>query len=287
MMRAVADRGKAKSRQDGWKHRASSPGLPPGQTEGPRGLWSDPEWEAAKSSCRNISHADGVCECDFLSNQYRRMWKRMTPFEVEPRRIIEALRAKKISFVLTGAHGIAGWTGRPRATKDVDILVQAGRNHTRAVNAIKTLYPQLEVRRFSGVAAFFVPGETESVIDISYPRRADNEETLRTGTWIANEGLRYRIPALEAALANKHGAMLSLGRDPHKRGQDAIDFAWMVRHSTEAGRKPINLERLAALGEMVWPGDGGAEIVRLVEQSRAGKMPDLNDPGGRAGLTRD
>src|SRR5205807_1856008 len=108
----------------------------------------------------------------------------------------------------TGAHAIGGWTGRPRATRDVDILVKAGRNHARAVKVIRELYPQLETRNFTGVTAFFVPGENESVIDITYPHRADNEETLNNPVWVKTpDGLKYRIPSLEAALANKYGAM--------------------------------------------------------------------------------
>src|SRR5207302_266237 len=117
------------------------------------------------------------------------------------------LTRKKIPFVLTGAHGIGGWTGRPRSTQDVDILVKGGRNHGRAVAALKALYPQLEVRDFAGVTAFFIPGERESVLDVTYPHRADLEETLAHPIWTENreQGLRYRIPALEAALANKYG----------------------------------------------------------------------------------
>jgi hypothetical protein len=45
--------------------------------------------------------------------------------------ILEALTAKKVPFVLTGAHGISSWTGLPRATHDVDILVKSGSNYAR------------------------------------------------------------------------------------------------------------------------------------------------------------
>src|SRR5208283_3926283 len=118
--------------------------------------------------------------------------------------------------------GIGGWTGRPRATQDVDILVKGGRNHVRAVKAIKALYPELEVREFAGVTGFFPPGQRASVIDVTYPHRADIAETLATAIWTEDkkQGLRYRIPSLEAALANKYGAMLTPTRDPKKRGQD-------------------------------------------------------------------
>jgi hypothetical protein len=189
--------------------------------------------------------------------------------------VLRTLRKKKIPFVLTGAHGIAGWTGRPRSTRDIDILVKSGRNHARAVNAIHELYPRLEIRKLRWLTAFFLPGETESVIDVTFPHRADNAATLETAIWVDERGLRYRVPSLEAALANKYGAMLTPTRDPIKRGQDGVDFASMVRHSLDPGRTPIDLHKLAVLGEMVWPGGGAAEIVRLVADVKAGKVPNL------------
>ena len=237
------------------------------------GLAGNAEWEAMKGRCRNLRPDDAVRECAYLSAEYRRRWNMP---EISLDKIIAALRAKKIPFVLTGAYGIATWTGRPRSTHDVDILVKSGRNHARAVKAVQALYPDLELRSFAGLAAFFVPGETESVIDVVYPHRNDIAETLATAIWIEDKGKRYRIPALEAALANKYGAMLSLGRDPIKRGQDGVDFATMVKHSMDKGRDPIDLERLAELGELVWPGGGGEEVVRLVEESKAGKVPNLS-----------
>ncbi|MBI2806184.1 MAG: hypothetical protein HYX68_14480 [Planctomycetes bacterium] len=233
------------------------------------------EWEAMKATRRNLRPADAVRECAYLSEEYR---KRFGMPEISLKKIVKALQAKKISFVLTGAHGIATWTGRPRSTKDVDILVKSGRNHARAVKALRELYPELEVHNLTGVAAFVVPGERESVIDVTFPHRHDIAETLATAIWLENEGLRYRIPRLEAALANKYGAMLALNRDHVKRAQDAVDFMGMARHSTDEGRDPIDMEWLAKLGELVWPGGGGEEIIRFVEQAKAGVVPN---PMGR------
>jgi hypothetical protein len=80
---------------------------------------------------------------------------------------------------------------------------------------------------------------------------------------------------LEAALANKYGAMLSVGRDPGKRGTDAVDFYTMVQHSLEEGRQSIDLEKLENLGEKVWLGGGGEEILHCVELAKAGQVPEL------------
>src|SRR5206468_12861016 len=144
-------------------------------------------------------------------------------------------------------------------TQDVDILVKGGRNLIRAVKAIRSLYPQLEVRNFAGVTAFFVPGEKASVIDVTYPHRADQAETLANPTWTENkdQGIRYRIPSLEEALANKYGAMLTPTRDLDKRMVDAVDFTRMVQHSGDEGQPAIDHQRLEILGEKVWPDGGG------------------------------
>jgi hypothetical protein len=243
---------------------------------------SDPEWEKAKAARRNLGHDDAVQESAFLQRQFYALWgDRAAISPVDLNLVLRTLTEKRIRFVLTGAHGIGGWTGRPRSTKDVDILVKGGREHARAVKAIRALYPELEVRNFSGVMAFFVPGDTESVIDVTYPHRADIEETLRNPTWTENKeaGLRYRVPSLEEALANKYGAMISPNRSLAKRQQDIVDLSWMVIHSMDEGRQAIDLQRLEVLGEKVWPAGGGKEILRLVEEVKAGKAIHLDSLG--------
>ena len=119
------------------------------------------------------------------------------------------------------------------------------------------------------------------MIDVTYPHRADIAETLANPIWVENKalGLRYRIPSLEAALANKYGAMLTPTRNAQKRAQDAVDFAWIVKHSLDEGQQPIDLQKLASLGEKVWPGGGGQEILHLVEQVKAGKPINLDSTG--------
>jgi Nucleotidyl transferase AbiEii toxin, Type IV TA system len=258
--------------------RKRTPKRPPraGPNSRPRGakwLTGNAEWEKMKATCRNLSHRAAVAESAFLSYQWRDFFRSMTT-NVELAKVVQVLNEKKIPFVLTGAYGISGWTGRPRATHDVDVLVRTGRNHARAVKALKALYPQLEVRQLPGVTAFFVPGETESVIDVTFPHREDQRATLETGIWIEDKGLKFRVPTLECALANKYGAMLSLNRDATKRAQDAVDFSFMVKHTKDEGRAPVDEKLLYELGEKVWPG-GGKELVRIFEEAHAGNVPNL------------
>lgn len=241
-----------------------------------------PAHDAHKGHCRNLSLAEAVAECAALSALLR-PFIHHNAVMVSLKDILRTLREKKIPFVLTGAHGIAAWTGRPRATQDVDILVRAGRNHARAVKALKELYPNLETKNFAGVVGFFAAGEKYSLIDVTFPHRPDQVETLRTAIWTVHEGERCRVPTLETALANKYGAMLTLTREIQKRAMDAIDFAWMVKHATDPEREPIDQSLLAELGEKVWPDGGGREIVHLVELVLAGKIipTPLDSPPGR------
>lgn len=248
-----------------------------------RGLVStDSAWEAMKDARQNIGHDEAVQQSFQLTQQFYRLWGHTMPTSpVDLRVVLQTLTSKKIPFVLTGAHGIGGWTGRPRSTKDIDILVKGGRNHARAVKAIKELYPELETKDHGGVIAFYVPGDIDSVIDVTFPLRDDQIETLSNPTWTENEamGLRYRVPSLEEALANKYGAMLTPARASRKRRQDIIDFEYMVQHSMDKGRKPIDLDRLEVLGNKVWPGGGGKEILRLVDEVKAGKAINLDSLG--------
>jgi hypothetical protein len=71
--------------------------------------------------------------------------------------------------------------------------------------------------------------------------------------------------------------MLTPSRNLEKRGQDVVDFRLMVRHSLDEGQQPIDLGQLATLGEKVWPGGGGEEILRLVELVKAGRSFNVDD----------
>src|SRR5690349_7557151 len=123
----ASKKGTGKARSSPVADAPGSPGsFPKNGAKSPRPAWllGDPEWESMKARCRNISHQEGVRESAFLSNRYRGMFSAMAAFKVDLDAILDALSRKKVPFVLTGAYGIAGWTGRPRATHDVDILVR-------------------------------------------------------------------------------------------------------------------------------------------------------------------
>lgn len=243
---------------------------------------TSPEWEAIEAVRRNLDPNQAVQEVAFLQKRWRLFARgRLPTSPVDVNAVIRVLTLKRIPFVLIGTHANSGWTGRPRNTTDVDLLVKKGRRFGRAVSALRALYPRLEVRPGEEVTAFFVPGDKYPVIDVRYPDRRDLEETLRNALWAEDKRrrLRYRVPSLEQALANKYGAMRTRSREVARRMQHAVDFMLMVEHSADEGRQPIDLERLRTLGEMVRPQGGGEEILRLVNVVKAGRAIDIDALG--------
>src|SRR5262249_2388198 len=57
--------------------------------------------------------------------------------------VIRVLNKAKVSYVLVGAHGLASWRGKPRATEDVDVVVNA-KHLRKAVRALVERFPTLE-----------------------------------------------------------------------------------------------------------------------------------------------
>ena len=77
------------------------------------------------------------------------------------------------------------------------------------------------------------------------------------------------IPEREAAKAVRRN--LSHADAVRECAQLTTQYA-MVKHSLDEGRQAIDLAKLEALGEMVWPGGGGKEILQIVEDAKAGKV---------------
>jgi hypothetical protein len=183
---------------------------------------------------------------------------------IPPLEVIAVLNEAAVNFVLVGAYAVVGWTRRARATEDVDVVVTT-KHHKRAVRAVQTAFPHLELDDQPIVSRFREPGSGNVVIDIIKPYQQLFQAALKNTHEVVSEGHRYKIPSLTMALARKLAAMISPARSDGKRRYDAGDFIFMVQANPE-----INLDELAALGEHVYPG-GGKELVEKVGQIRAGK----------------
>lgn len=181
---------------------------------------------------------------------------------IAPEDVIHVLNEAGVRFMLMGNYGITGWRVERRASEDVDVLVRT-RDHRRAVDTITHCFPDLQMQDFPVVTRFVDPITKIPVIDLMKPNQPLFKVAFRQ-TIFVEEG--YRIPNLEFALACKFAAMVSPNRVLEKKHLDAADFISMVVKNGSA----IRLDRLRRLGERVYPG-GGAEIIHLVEDAKAGR----------------
>jgi hypothetical protein len=208
----------------------------------------------AAAKQRNV-HAKSLATSTTITSWYV---KNMIP----PLEVIKVLNKAKVRFMLVGAHGIGGWLDQPRATNDVDVLV-GYRQHQKATQALLTAFPHLQADDQEVVIRLSDPASGNVVVDVMKSVQPLHREGLRFTEVVEAEGVKYKVPTLEMALALKFGPMVSPNRADGKKRRDAADFTIIVEQHPD-----IDLEKLAELGELVYPG-GGKEIVELVRKIRA------------------
>jgi hypothetical protein len=206
-------------------------------------------------------HAAGLAISSTITSWYI---KNMIP----PLEVVRVLNGAKVRFMLVGAHGLAGWLDEPRATQDVDVLV-GYRQHQKATRALLAAFPHLQPDDQEVVVRLSDPASGNVLIDVMKSVQPLHREGLRHTQTVRAEGLTYKVPSLEMALALKFGPMVSPHRADGKKLRDASDFTLIVE-----GHPEIDLEKLAELGDLVYPG-GGKEIVEIVRKVRAGERLPL------------
>lgn len=227
----------------------------------PRGgsdLWKDHD-PPIKSG--PIDHRASLESVRWLTRTQYKM-HRPDAMQVDPEELIRVLNEAGVRFVLMGQHGISGWLSEPRATRDVDVVVEK-RHFAKAVRAVQAAWPQLLVKEYPVVTRFMDPANNEPVIDLMRPNDVYREAFKNC----VRVGKTHEVPNLELALAAKFAAMVSRNREEHKKHFDAGDFIQIVRRN----HAEINIERLRQLGDAVYPG-GGDELARFVEDVKAGRM---------------
>jgi hypothetical protein len=187
---------------------------------------------------------------------------------IPPSDVIAVLQRAGVSFVLVGAYGLGGWIKKPRATEDVDVIV-AAKHHKKAINALLAAFLHLEAEDHEVVTRLRDRDTHDVAIDVMRPNQQLFREVFKHTHTIVSEGQTFRIPSLEMALAMKFAPMISLHRRDADKLLDAHDFIYMVE-----ANQGIDLEKLAQLGDLVYPG-GGQEIVEKVRQVRAGEKLKL------------
>jgi predicted nucleotidyltransferase len=180
---------------------------------------------------------------------------------IGPEDVARILTDAGVKYVIVGAHAANGYTGKPRATVDVDVIVQFPK---KAVSALSAAYPDLTIQD-TPVVTRFKDGTLEA-IDVMKPAMSKLwPRLLKQSCEIKIRGISVRVPTLEGVLAAKFNAMVSPGRQLLDKQQDGVDFGRIVVANAQ-----IDHDALAVLGELVYRG-GGAEITKLVTEARAGR----------------
>jgi hypothetical protein len=157
---------------------------------------------------------------------------------------------------------------KPRATQDVDVLV-AARGHKKAVRTLLAAFPHLEADDHPAVTRLRDRDTKALAVDVIKPNQDLFRAALKNTHVVESGGERYLIPSLEMALALKFAPMVSPNRADEEKHIDAHDFITMVKVNPD-----IDLDKLAELGELVYPG-GGKELVDKVGAVRRGEKLHL------------
>jgi hypothetical protein len=189
--------------------------------------------------------------------------------KITPVDVARVLDAAKVKYVFVGAHAVNAYSGRPRATQDVDVLTDAPK---KAAAAVKAAYPHLVPRETPVVINHF-DGET-IVLDVIKAKPVPLFRRLfKDAQRVELEGELLLVPQIEGVLAMKFKSMTSPMRPLLDRQQDAVDFAKVIVAADEMAI-PIDLDRLEEFGELCY-GGGGEHIVGHVADVRDGRMLQL------------
>jgi hypothetical protein len=184
---------------------------------------------------------------------------------LSPADVAGVLGRAKVRYVLVGAHAINLYTGRPRATQDVDVVTDAP---AKARKAIESAYPHLTVEDHPVVIRF--KDGPDEVLDLIKARSAKVfRRVLGLVTEVRISGQRVVVPTAEGALALKFASMTTPARATDDRMQDAVDFSRVAKL-----QEGLDETLLHELGELIYAG-GGAALMKAVADSRAGRRLDI------------
>jgi len=182
--------------------------------------------------------------------------------------VILILNGARISYVLVGAYGLAGWRKESRATEDVDVVVSA-KHVKKAVRVLCDAFPHLEAVDLPVVVRLRDRETQDVAIDVMKPLQQPYRDVFKHTHTVQSKGMKYRVPSLEMALLMKFSSMTSLYRASEDRHRDAQDFIRMAKRNPE-----LDKEELAELGTLMYP-DGGKDILDLVRKAIAGETLNI------------
>jgi predicted nucleotidyltransferase len=138
--------------------------------------------------------------------------------------LLEELARDGVEFLLVGGYAVA-FHGRPRATKDIDLLLQGGQeNLRRAARALARFgAPALVVEAVGAMKEEEIVFMGQPPLRVDFMRTIDgvaSSELFSTAISARLDGVSVRVIALDQLIANKRAA---------GRPQDLLDAAFLER----------------------------------------------------------
>ena len=190
------------------------------------------------------------------------------PRVIPPIAVIRVLKKARISFVLVGAYGLAGWRKESRGTEDVDVVV-AARHVKKAVRVLLAAFPELEAVDLPVVVRLRWQGTEDVVVDVMKPVQQPYMEVFKNTHAVVSEGEKYRVPSLEMAMVMKFAAMTSINRAKADKFRDAHDFSLLVEKNPDFDRSKV--EELACTMDR----EGGKDILEVIRKIQLGEQLGL------------
>lgn len=172
------------------------------------------------------------------------------------RGIFSRFDLEKIHWVLVGAGAINFYSRRPRATQDVDLIVEAA-HLSRAASIAQTVMGRGTRRENRGTHVTLHSPVSPLIVDLI---RSDQHALFQTALKEKRRRKGVRIPPLEVILALKYLSAVSPYRHVDDKRQDLVDFARVLRANGER----VNKGRLIDLGAQAHE-RARAEIARLID----------------------
>lgn len=183
--------------------------------------------------------------------------------------VAQVLNRRQVRFVLVGANAVALYTGAPRATIDVDVLVRDADAEpaTQALAEAFSLTPERE----KDVIRLQKDGQTRidlvlTQTDALYQELTASDRYTQTLVVGAEP---IRVPTIEMMLALKYSAIVGPWRETHKKHFDIGDFISIVKTAGD-----LDLAVVEALADIIYPG-ASREIREKIESVKAGTEGEI------------
>ena len=166
--------------------------------------------------------------------------------------VIGEFNSANIPCVVIGGIVVGCYTGRPRATQDLDLIVfqVPGKN---ILNKIGKIIGASKIEKYDSFLSFIVdsPVGQREIIDLITSRAGSYGMVFDNSIELVVDGVKIKIPTVEMMIVLKHTAAVNPIRSKSKQAQDWADIFAMLD-----ANKQINEQAIVRMANSVVPGYG-------------------------------